>query len=74
MRAVESRSSAPRRCGPLQFVTEKLLAQCRKRVRRVIGTNDSATSNRFDTAFLIGRGLARLPGDGPVRQGKPSGE
>jgi mRNA interferase MazF len=42
-----------------QIMTDKLLAQRRKRVRRVIGTIDSETSDRLDTALLIVLGLAR---------------
>jgi len=44
---------------PSQIMTDKLLAQRRERVRRIIGTIDSETSSRLDTALLIVLGLAR---------------
>jgi mRNA interferase MazF len=42
-----------------QIMTDKLLAQRRERVRRVIGTIDAETSSRLDTALLVVLGLAR---------------
>ena len=42
-----------------QIMTDKLLAQRRERVRRVIGTIDAETSDRLDTALLTMLGLAR---------------
>ncbi len=44
---------------PSQIMTDKLLAQRRERVRRVIGTIDAESSSRLDTALLIVLGLAR---------------
>lgn len=40
-----------------QIMTDKLFAQRRERVRRVIGTIDSETRARLDTALLITLGL-----------------
>jgi mRNA interferase MazF len=40
-----------------QIMTDKLFAQRRERVRRVIGTIDSETRGRLDTALLIVLGL-----------------
>jgi mRNA interferase MazF len=42
-----------------QIMTEKLLAQRRERVRRVIGSIDPETSDRLDAALLLVLGLAR---------------
>lgn len=42
-----------------QVMTDKLLAQRRERVRRVIGTIDSETRNRLESALLFVLGLAR---------------
>jgi mRNA interferase MazF len=40
-------------------MTDKMLAQRRERVRRVIGAIDSETSDRLDSALLLVLGLAR---------------
>lgn len=42
-----------------QIMTDKILAQRRERVRRVIGAIDSETNERLDTALLIVLGLTR---------------
>ena len=42
-----------------QIMTDKMLAQRRERVRRVIGAIDSETSDRLDSALLLVLGLAR---------------
>ncbi len=42
-----------------QIMTDKLLAQRRERVRRVIGAIDAETNDRLDTALLLVLGLAR---------------
>ena len=42
-----------------QIMTDKLFAQRRERVRRVIGAIDVETSNRLDAALLLVLGLAR---------------
>ena len=42
-----------------QIMTDKLLAQRRDRVRRLIGTIDSETRSRLDSALLLVLGLAR---------------
>jgi mRNA interferase MazF len=42
-----------------QIMTDKLFAQRRERVRRVIGSIDSETRGRLDAALLLVLGLAR---------------
>ncbi len=42
-----------------QIMTDKMLALPRSRVRRVIGSIDSETTGRLNTALLIVLGLAR---------------
>jgi mRNA interferase MazF len=42
-----------------QIMTDKMFAQRREGVRRVIGAIDFETSNRLDTALLLVLGLAR---------------
>jgi mRNA interferase MazF len=42
-----------------QIMTDKMLAQRRERIRRVIGAIDSETSRRLDGALLLVLGLAR---------------
>ena len=42
-----------------QIMTDKILAQRRERVRRVIGAIDFETNERLDTALLIVLGLTR---------------
>ncbi len=42
-----------------QIMTDKVFAQRRERVRQVIGTINSETSDRLDNALLIVLGLAR---------------
>jgi mRNA interferase MazF len=42
-----------------QIMTDKMLSQRRERIRQVIGTIDSETRGRLDTALLIVLGLAR---------------
>jgi mRNA interferase MazF len=42
-----------------QIMTDKMFAQRRERMRRVIGAIDSETSDRLDTALLLVLGLAR---------------
>lgn len=42
-----------------QIMTDKILAQRRDRIRQVIGTLDSETRGRLDTALLLVLGLAR---------------
>jgi mRNA interferase MazF len=40
-------------------MTDKLLALPRERIRRVLGSIDTATSDRLDRALLVVLGLAR---------------
>ena len=42
-----------------QIMTDKMFAQRRERVRRVIGAIDYETGDRLDTALLLVLGLAR---------------
>jgi mRNA interferase MazF len=42
-----------------QIMTDKMLAQRRERIRRVIGAIDSETTRRLDSALLLVLGLAR---------------
>ncbi len=42
-----------------QIMTDKMLALRRKRIRRVLGSLDSKTSEQLDRALLIVLGLAR---------------
>jgi mRNA interferase MazF len=42
-----------------QFMTDKMLALPRNRVRRMIGVIDPETSDRLDAALLVVLGLAR---------------
>jgi mRNA interferase MazF len=42
-----------------QIMTDKVLAQRRERIGRVIGAIDSETSHRLDSALLLVPGLAR---------------
>jgi len=42
-----------------QIMTDKIFAQRRERIRRVIGQIDAATKDRLDSALLIVLGLAR---------------
>jgi mRNA interferase MazF len=42
-----------------QIMTDKMVALPRDRVRQLIGTIDSETSDRLDTALLLVIGLAR---------------
>jgi len=42
-----------------QIMTDKMLAQRRERIRRVIGAIDSETTRRLESALLLVLGLAR---------------